>query len=84
MVSKAFQTPAGSRDKKVFLEFEGIRFAGEFYLNGKFIGRHENGITALVLISQRSLSRRECYRRSNRQFLGLQRKGDRLGVSMER
>lgn len=32
--------------QKVFLEFEGIRQAGEFYLNGKFIGRHENGITA--------------------------------------
>ncbi|PYS98260.1 MAG: beta-galactosidase [Acidobacteria bacterium] len=43
---KHFRLPAGSRDKKVFLEFEGIRFAGEFYLNGKFIGRHENGITA--------------------------------------
>ena len=33
-------------DKKVFLEFEGIRQAGEFYLNGQFIGRHENGVTA--------------------------------------
>src|SRR5205085_1460396 len=43
---KHFKLPADSRDKKVFLEFEGIRFAGEFYLNGKFIGRHENGITA--------------------------------------
>jgi beta-galactosidase len=43
---KHFRLPAGSRDKKVFLEFEGIRFAGEFYLNGKFIGRHENGVTA--------------------------------------
>jgi beta-galactosidase len=43
---KHFKLPAGSRDKKVFLEFEGVRFAGDFYLNGKFIGRHENGITA--------------------------------------
>lgn len=43
---KHFKLPADSRDKKVFLEFEGIRFAGEFYLNGKFIGRHENGVTA--------------------------------------
>jgi beta-galactosidase len=32
--------------KKVFLEFEGIRQAGEFYLNGKFIGRSENGVMA--------------------------------------
>src|SRR5215213_1060401 len=43
---KHFRLPAGSREKKIFLEFEGIRQAGEFYLNGKFIGRHENGVTA--------------------------------------
>jgi hypothetical protein len=43
---KRFRLPAGSNSKKVFLEFEGIRQAGEFYFNGKFIGRHENGITA--------------------------------------
>lgn len=43
---KHFILPANSSNKKVFLEFEGIRQAGEFYLNGKFIGRHENGITA--------------------------------------
>ena len=43
---KHFKIPAGSTDKKVFLEFEGIRQGGEFYLNGKFIGRHENGVMA--------------------------------------
>jgi hypothetical protein len=43
---KRFRLPAGSADAKVFLEFEGIRQAGEFYLNGKLIGRHENGVTA--------------------------------------
>lgn len=43
---KHFKIPAGNTDKKVFLEFEGIRQAGEFYLNGKFIGRHENGVMA--------------------------------------
>jgi beta-galactosidase len=43
---KHFRLPAESREKKIFLEFEGIRQAGEFYLNGKFLGRHENGITA--------------------------------------
>lgn len=37
---------ADAKDKKIFLEFEGIRQAGEFYLNGKFIGRHENGVTS--------------------------------------
>jgi beta-galactosidase len=44
---KHFKLPAGSAGKKVFLEFEGVRQAGEFYLNGKWIGRHENGITAV-------------------------------------
>lgn len=43
---KAFTLPASSVGKKIFIEFEGVRFAGEVYLNGKFIGRHENGITA--------------------------------------
>lgn len=42
---KRFTLPAAN-DKKIFLEFEGIRQAGEFYINGKHIGRHENGITA--------------------------------------
>ena len=37
---------ADAKEKKIFLEFEGIRQAGEFYLNGKFIGRHENGVTS--------------------------------------
>lgn len=43
---KHFTLPANSKDRKIFLEFEGIRMGGEFYLNGKFIGRHENGVTA--------------------------------------
>lgn len=43
---KHFKLPANSENKKIFLEFEGIRFAGEFYLNGKFIGRSENGVSA--------------------------------------
>jgi hypothetical protein len=43
---KHFKLPAGSTNKKIFLEFEGVRQAGEFYLNGKFIGRHENGVMA--------------------------------------
>ena len=43
---KTFKLPAASEGKKVFLEFEGIRQGGEFYLNGRHIGRHENGVTA--------------------------------------
>ncbi|MGE5520863.1 MAG: glycoside hydrolase family 2 protein [Candidatus Dadabacteria bacterium] len=43
---KHFKLPASAKGKKVFLEFEGIRQAGDFYLNGKHIGLHENGIMA--------------------------------------
>jgi beta-galactosidase len=43
---KQFVLPAGSDGKKVFLEFEGIRHGGEFYVNGQWIGRHENGVMA--------------------------------------
>jgi len=43
---KHFNIPASAQGQKIFLEFEGIRQAGEFYLNGKFIGRHENGVMA--------------------------------------
>ncbi len=46
---KHFELPLESANRKVFLEFEGIRHGGEFYLNGKFIGRHENGIMAFGL-----------------------------------
>ncbi|MFM2295189.1 MAG: hypothetical protein RLZZ350_1602, partial [Verrucomicrobiota bacterium] len=44
---KHFKLPADAAGKKVFLEFEGVRQGGEFYVNGKFIGRHENGIMAV-------------------------------------
>ena len=43
---KHFRLPQNSEGKKVFLEFEGIRFGGEFYLNGEWIGRSENGVMA--------------------------------------
>ena len=43
---KHFKLAPNSTGRKVFLEFEGIRHGGEFYLNGKFIGRHENGVMA--------------------------------------
>src|SRR5689334_18613279 len=38
---KRFKLPASAKGQKIFLEFEGVRQAGEFYLNGKFIGMHE-------------------------------------------
>ncbi|RYD19039.1 MAG: glycoside hydrolase family 2 protein, partial [Verrucomicrobiaceae bacterium] len=46
---KTFTLPAGSEGKKVFLEFEGVRQAADFYLNGKHVGLHENGVMAIGL-----------------------------------
>ncbi|KAL4947933.1 beta-galactosidase [Aspergillus filifer] len=43
---KHFRLPTSTGDSKIFLEFEGIRHAGEFYLNEKWIGRSENGVMA--------------------------------------
>ena len=43
---KHFTIPAEYAGQKIFLEFEGIRQGGEFYLNGEYIGRHENGAMA--------------------------------------
>ena len=43
---KHFKLPANATGKKVFLEFEGIRHGGEFFLNGKSIGLSENGVMA--------------------------------------
>ncbi|WP_346238722.1 glycoside hydrolase family 2 protein [Niabella insulamsoli] len=43
---KHFKLPAKAKGHKVFIEFEGIRQAGDFYVNGQPIGFHENGVTA--------------------------------------
>jgi hypothetical protein len=43
---KHFKIPSSAKGQKIFLEFEGIRQAGEFYLNGKKIGMSENGVMA--------------------------------------
>ncbi|MDD3321221.1 MAG: DUF4982 domain-containing protein [Paludibacter sp.] len=43
---KNFKLPKSSLGKKVFLEFEGVRFGAEFWVNGKNIGMHENGVMA--------------------------------------
>jgi beta-galactosidase len=44
---KHFKLPPAAAGKKVFLEFQGMRFAGEFWLNGKPLGLHENSIMAV-------------------------------------
>ncbi len=46
---KHFKLPAGARSGKVFLEFEGLKQAGRFWVNGKSAGRFENGVTACGL-----------------------------------
>ena len=44
---KRFILPAGfAPDGKAFLEFEGVRQAGDVYVNGELAGFHENGVTA--------------------------------------
>lgn len=44
---KHFRLPKTAKGKKVFIEFEGVRQAADFYLNGKHIGLHENGVMAV-------------------------------------
>ncbi|MDO7851698.1 DUF4982 domain-containing protein [Hymenobacter convexus] len=44
---KHFRLPAGAAGQKVFVEFEGVRLAGEFWLNGQPLGLHENGVMAV-------------------------------------
>jgi hypothetical protein len=46
---KHFKLPPDAAEKKIFIEFEGIRQAGEIYLNGRHVGRHENGVMAFGL-----------------------------------
>jgi len=46
---KHFKLPASAKDGKVFLEFEGLKQAGRFWVNGKLAGRFENGVTACGL-----------------------------------
>jgi len=43
---KHFKLPASLAGHKIFIEFEGMRQAGDIYLNGKAVGLYENGITA--------------------------------------
>ncbi|MDP4238249.1 MAG: discoidin domain-containing protein [Bacteroidota bacterium] len=42
---KHFKLDASLTGRKVFVEFEGIRQAGEVYINGTWVGRSEDGIT---------------------------------------
>lgn len=44
---KHFRLPAESKNKKVFVEFEGVRQGADFYINGEYLGLHENGAMAV-------------------------------------
>lgn len=44
---KNFRIPDLKSNQKVFIEFEGVRQRGDFYLNGHNLGRHENGVMAV-------------------------------------
>ncbi|HZI31923.1 MAG TPA: glycoside hydrolase family 2 TIM barrel-domain containing protein, partial [Candidatus Binatia bacterium] len=46
---KHFKLPARAKDGKVFLEFEGLKQAGRFWVNGKYVGKYENGVTPFGL-----------------------------------
>ena len=46
---KHFRLPSGAKEGKVFLEFEGLKQAGRFWVNGKSAGKFENGISACGL-----------------------------------
>src|SRR5262249_18738940 len=43
---KHFKLPPETNGKRVLLEFEGMRQAGEIFLNGTAVGLSENGVTA--------------------------------------
>lgn len=43
---KHFRIPKSDRRKKIYIEFEGIRQGGEFWLNGHPLGLSENGVMA--------------------------------------
>ncbi len=43
---KHFSIPKEKTGKKIFIEFEGIRHGGEFFINGQSVGMSENGIMA--------------------------------------
>jgi len=46
---KHFKLPASADGQKIFLEFEGVKQAARFYLNGQPVGKYENGVTACGL-----------------------------------
>jgi beta-galactosidase len=46
---KHFKLPANAEGQKIFLQFDGMRQAGRFFINGQPAGKYENGVTAVGL-----------------------------------
>lgn len=46
---KHFKLSSKDQGKKIWLEFEGVRFGARFYINGHYLGTHENGVMACGL-----------------------------------
>lgn len=44
--TKNFHVPSEWRGKHVFIEFEGVRQAAKVWLNGNYVGMHQNGVMA--------------------------------------
>jgi beta-galactosidase len=44
---KHFKLPATATGQKVFIQFDGMRQAGRFFVNGQAVGKYENGVTAV-------------------------------------
>jgi beta-galactosidase len=44
-----FKLPAAMSGQKLFIEFEGMKQAGQIFINGKQLGLYENGVTAYGL-----------------------------------
>ncbi|MEJ5350017.1 MAG: glycoside hydrolase family 2 TIM barrel-domain containing protein [Melioribacteraceae bacterium] len=42
---KIFKVPSEWKDRKIFLHFDGIQSAAFIWLNGKYVGYHEDGMT---------------------------------------
>ena len=46
---KHFKLPTSADGQKVFIQFDGMRQAGWFFINGQPVGKYENGVTAVGL-----------------------------------
>ncbi len=53
---KHFRAPDGAKGGKVFLEFDGLRQAARFWVNGTPVGLYENGITPVGLDVTRAVN----------------------------